>query len=318
MNGSSKLRFENFSSKLKSIGFEKNSKMSDYLDLKDFKDNTSTNSNINKHKNMTINRSEDFNANLTFTEPNFSNKFIKKDPMEELNRKFSDLKTINNNHVNDSIGKLEGKISLIEKDMASRFSNVDSKFNSLKEKMSCFIKDFEMEDKENNSVELKAEKAVNQMENNIEIHITDNSNVLSNFIEEINFDLGRKINMNEESEKAEFLKRNNILNEVKIFVDEQIPQIKTYLDNEIVKKHEFFNELNNEINEEFTKINESLNELKSKNEESRSIYSETLTDIRKKVKDQMYYEQTKRKDFEENIFAILEDTCNKLIEANYN
>lgn len=312
MNGSSKLRFESFSNKLKSFGFEKTSKMNEYLDLKDFKDTS-----IKQNKNFTINNSENFDSNLTYTEPNFSYKMNKKDPLEELNKKFSDLKSINNNQVNDSISKLETKISSIEKDMGNKFSYVDSKFNLLKDKISNFIKEHELNEKEVSSIEKKAQKSYENLENNIEIHITDNSNVLSNFIEEINFDLSRKINMNEESEKAEFLKRSNIINEVKIFVDDQIPQIKNYLDEEIIRKHEFFNELSNEVNDEFTKINESLNELKTKNEESRNIYNDTLVDIRKKVKDQLNNEQSKRKDFEENIFSILEDTCNKLVEANY-
>ena len=106
--------------------------------------------------------------------------------------------------------------------------------------------------------------------------------------------------------------KNKVIS-IKQNLEEDLPTINSYLSQESEKREKFFNALFEEIKSELTKIEECAFDFSSKTEESKTTYQVTLLDIQSRVKDQLEKERKHRDNFEENIFSILEDTCNKLI-----
>jgi len=66
------------------------------------------------------------------------------------------------------------------------------------------------------------------------------------------------------------------------------------------------------MNDEFMKAHNLIANDTRQREENEDKILMALKDIMKKVKEELENEKTKREDFEENIFNILEETCNKL------
>lgn len=66
------------------------------------------------------------------------------------------------------------------------------------------------------------------------------------------------------------------------------------------------------MNDEFLKVHNLVSNEGRQREENEDKILLALKDIMKKVKEELESERVKREDFEENIFNILEETCNKL------
>jgi hypothetical protein len=93
---------------------------------------------------------------------------------------------------------------------------------------------------------------------------------------------------------------------------QEVVEISNFLENESVKRENFFSELMKEVEAEFESIRKTLNIMNEKKEELKGTLSATLEDIVKRIKTQIEKEKKCRVQFEENIFSILEETCNKL------
>ena len=79
------------------------------------------------------------------------------------------------------------------------------------------------------------------------------------------------------------------------------------------------------MNNEFAKIQELviilIIKIKIENESSKRVETEntfvsTISDVMQRIKEEFNKEKDKREDFEENIFALLEETCSKLVNNN--
>ena len=66
------------------------------------------------------------------------------------------------------------------------------------------------------------------------------------------------------------------------------------------------------MNDEFMKAHNLIANDTRQREENEDKILMALKDIMKKVKEELENEKVKREEFEENIFNILEETCNKL------
>lgn len=71
------------------------------------------------------------------------------------------------------------------------------------------------------------------------------------------------------------------------------------------------------MNDEFMKAHNLIATDARQREDNEDKILSSFKDIMKKVKDELDSEKNKREHFEENIFNILEETCNKLASNMY-
>jgi hypothetical protein len=70
------------------------------------------------------------------------------------------------------------------------------------------------------------------------------------------------------------------------------------------------------MNSEFGRVHELIETETKKREESENTFVGSLEEIMQKVKGEFNKERKQREEFEENIFTLIEDTCNKLANCN--
>lgn len=219
-------------------------------------------------------------------------------------------KTYNNvNQYNPSrLSKLEAQIEEKESIINNKYNEIDLKYNNLKTELCSYFKNYEEEklknqnyDEKLNNFKLYLEEVFINYDNDIQ-QFTDN--IVKTLSEKLDSATDEVTCSNEEFKKncSYFLST----------AAQEVVEIGNFLDNESQKRELFFSELLKEVESEFDNIHKSLSSLNEKNEELKSTLNATLEDIVKRIKTQIEKEKKCRVQFEENIFSILEDTCNQL------
>jgi hypothetical protein len=206
------------------------------------------------------------------------------------------------------LAKLENKMEETEAAINDKFNEIDLKYNNLKNELVGYFKKYEEEKLKNNNYSEKL--------NNFKLYLEEVFIRYDNDIQEFTNNITKSL-----SEKLISVEQEIILNNEEYkknctyllsVASQEVIDINNFIENESNKREQFFSELLKEVESEFESIHKNLGDLNEKNEELKATLSATLEDIINRITTQIEKEKSSRVKFEENIFSILEETCNQL------
>lgn len=203
--------------------------------------------------------------------------------------------------------KLDFKINEIDDNIKTSYKSIDSKYNSLKSQITDFIKQYEERD------DFNLESDFGLMKSKITQNLNIQRQSLMDFVDKLSIELEERLSKAENSiEEHNFIIQDEC-EKLKNFINIELPKIHSDICNKGETRNDFFISIDQEIVSEFENLQRQVTEMVNKKDECENTYESTLKDIFTRLKAQLQTEQNQRISFEENIFEILEDTCNKLL-----
>ena len=241
--------------------------------------------------------------------------------MTDINKKFKDLNNkitqiteetkIHNRIVNQYINKLDD----IEYKSQKKISSLDNILTSLKDDYTKLSNQFEKNSQVIKNKKLNGSDNIINRYNNIESDLKIHKNDMVNYINSIFGKLEDSIsNINERKIKE----RKNIEKEIEELktlsediINKQMQQIEKRKEN----TNKIIEEVKNDCLNEFKNVDKEIKDEESKRNKNLDDFKRHLKEFDDRINEEYENQKKKKEMFEENIFSIIEETCNKLSES---
>ncbi len=241
--------------------------------------------------------------------------------MTDINKKFKDLNNkitqiteetkIHNRIVNQYINKLDD----IEYKSQKKISSLDNILTSLKDDYTKISNQFEKNSQVVKNKNLNGSDNIINRYNNIESDLKIHKNDMVNYINSIFGKLEDSIsNINERKIKE----RKNIETEIEELktlsediINKQMKQIEKRKEN----TNKIIEEVKNDCLNEFKNVDKEIKDEESKRNKNLDDFKRHLKEFDDRINEEYENQKKKKEMFEENIFSIIEETCNKLSES---
>ena len=241
--------------------------------------------------------------------------------MTDINKKFKDLNNkitqiteetkIHNRIVNQYINKLDD----IEYKSQKKISSLDNFLTSLKDDYTKLSNQFEKNSQVIKNKKLNGSDNIINRYNNIESDLKIHKNDMVNYINSIFGKLEDSIsNINERKIKE----RKNIEKEIEELktlsediINKQMQQIEKRKEN----TNKIIEEVKNDCLNEFKNVDKEIKDEESKRNKNLDDFKRHLKEFDDRINEEYENQKKKKEMFEENIFSIIEETCNKLSES---
>ena len=241
--------------------------------------------------------------------------------MTDINKKFKDLNNkitqiteetkIHNRIVNQYINKLDD----IEYKSQKKISSLDNILTSLKDDYTKLSNQFEKNSQVIKNKKLNGSDNIINRYNNIESDLKIHKNDMVNYINSIFGKLEDSIsNINERKIKE----RKNIEKEIEELktlsediINKQMQQIEKRKEN----TNKIIEEVKNDCLNEFKNVDKEIKDEESKRNKNLDDFKRHLKEFDDRINEEYENQKKKKEMFEENIFSIIEEKCNKLSES---
>ncbi len=241
--------------------------------------------------------------------------------MTDINKKFKDLNNkitqiteetkIHNRIVNQYINKLDD----IEYKSLKKITSLDNILTSLKDDYTKLSNQFEKNSQVIKNKKLNGSENIINRYNNIESDLKIHKNDMVNYINSIFGKLEDSIsNINERKIKE----RKNIETEIEELktlsediINKQMKQIEKRKEN----TNKIIEEVKNDCLNEFKNVDKEIKDEESKRNKNLDDFKRHLKEFDDRINEEYENQKKKKEMFEENIFSIIEETCNKLSES---
>ena len=241
--------------------------------------------------------------------------------MTDINKKFKDLNNkitqiteetkIHNRIVNQYINKLDD----IEYKALKKITSLDNILTSLKDDYTKLSNQFEKNSQVIKNKKLNGSDNIINRYNNIESDLKIHKNDMVNYINSIFGKLEDSIsNINERKIKE----RKNIEKEIEELktlsediINKQMKQIEKRKEN----TNKIIEEVKNDCLNEFKNVDKEIKDEESKRNKNLDDFKRHLKEFDDRINEEYENQKKKKEMFEENIFSIIEETCNKLSES---
>lgn len=241
--------------------------------------------------------------------------------MTDINKKFKDLNNkitqiteetkIHNRIVNQYINKLDD----IEYKALKKITSLDNILTSLKDDYTKLSNQFEKNSQVIKNKKLNGSDNIINRYNNIESDLKIHKNDMVNYINSIFGKLEDSIsNINERKIKE----RKNIEKEIEELktlsediINKQMQQIEKRKEN----TNKIIEEVKNDCLNEFKNVDKEIKDEESKRNKNLDDFKRHLKEFDDRINEEYENQKKKKEMFEENIFSIIEETCNKLSES---
>ena len=241
--------------------------------------------------------------------------------MTDINKKFKDLNNkitqiteetkIHNRIVNQYINKLDD----IEYKSLKKITSLDNILTSLKDDYTKLSNQFEKNSQVIKNKKLNGSDNIINRYNNIESDLKIHKNDMVNYINSIFGKLEDSIsNINERKIKE----RKNIEKEIEELktlsediINKQMQQIEKRKEN----TNKIIEEVKNDCLNEFKNVDKEIKDEESKRNKNLDDFKRHLKEFDDRINEEYENQKKKKEMFEENIFSIIEETCNKLSES---
>ncbi len=241
--------------------------------------------------------------------------------MTDINKKFKDLNNkitqiteetkIHNRIVNQYINKLDD----IEYKSLKKITSLDNILTSLKDDYTKLSNQFEKNSQVIKNKKLNGSDNIINRYNNIESDLKIHKNDMVNYINSIFGKLEDSIsNINERKIKE----RKNIETEIEELktlsediINKQMKQIEKRKEN----TNKIIEEVKNDCLNEFKNVDKEIKDEENKRNKNLDDFKRHLKEFDDRINEEYENQKKKKEMFEENIFSIIEETCNKLSES---
>jgi hypothetical protein len=230
---------------------------------------------------------------------------------KKLSEKIAHISTKSKDQPNKA-NKLEIKVENLEGIYKSSVETFEMKFAILKEhimKLKCTL-----EDEKNSKDDLKKIyfSELREMQSRVRCQIDEERDHMKINVENVFKKLESTILSIEKKSKLKNDEIKKSIFKLREQVEADMPDLKVKLENENLQRESTFDNLIQEMNFQFNRTNEIIDEEYKKSDKSYEGFSNSLSKVMCKVRDEFTEEKKQRENFEENILTLLKDTTENL------
>ena len=238
--------------------------------------------------------------------------------MTDFNKKFKDLNnkitqiTEESKYQNQIVNQYINKLDDIEYKTQKKISSLDNYLTNLKENYTKLSNLFETTNSNKNN---SSNNIINKINNHIETDLKLSKNDKLNYINSIFGKLEVSLNHIKEKRIKERKNLEKEIDDLKTFSEDIINKKIKEIEKRKENTKNIIEEVKNNCLNEFNNVNLKIKDEENKRNNNIYDFKIHLKEVEERINKEFDSQTKKREKFKENIYSVIEETCNKILES---